>query len=95
VEDKRKDNAELLSELRKAQEALALANVSSERQRKGEEAKAIPSSQKEALLQKEVDKCMVRTPRVSRPCALRANPCVVRRAFLSVQYASRTCARRC
>ena len=69
MEDKRKDNAELLSELRKTQEGLALANVSTERQRKGE-AKAIPSSQKEALLQKEVDKCMVRIQRVSRSCAL-------------------------
>ena len=59
VEDKRKDNSDLLSELRKTQEALTLATLGIERQRKGGEIKAIPSSQKEAQLQKEVDKCMV------------------------------------
>jgi hypothetical protein len=51
-----------MSELRKTHEALTLANLTIERQRKGGEAKAIPSSQKEAQLQKEVDKCMVRVP---------------------------------
>jgi E3 ubiquitin-protein ligase BRE1 len=58
VEDKRKENLSLMSELRKTHEALTLANLTIERQRKGGEAKAIPSSQKEAQLQKEVDKCM-------------------------------------
>ena len=59
MEDKRKDNSDLLSELRRTQEALTLANLGNERQRKGGDIKAIPSSQKEAQLQKEVDKCMV------------------------------------
>lgn len=68
VEDRRKENSDLTSELRKTQEALTLANLTIERQRKGGETKAIPSSQKEAQLQKEVDKCMVRARRVSRPC---------------------------
>ena len=51
--------AELSTELRKAQEALSVANLTIERQRKTGENKPIPSSQKEAQLQKEVDKCMV------------------------------------
>ncbi|KAH9040132.1 BRE1-domain-containing protein, partial [Lactarius pseudohatsudake] len=58
VEDKRRDISDLTSELRKAQEALAVANFTIERQRKGGEIKAIPSSQKESQLQREVDKCM-------------------------------------
>jgi len=58
VDDKRKEINELWAELRKAQEALTLANLNIERQRKGGDIKAIPSSQKEAQLQKEVDKCM-------------------------------------
>ncbi|KAH9058832.1 BRE1 E3 ubiquitin ligase-domain-containing protein [Lactarius vividus] len=58
VEDKRKDISDLMSELRKTQEALAVANFTIERQRKGGEIKAIPSSQKESQLQREVDKCM-------------------------------------
>jgi len=57
-EDGRKSYVELSAELRKAQEALSFANLVIERQRKGGETKAIPSSQKEAQLQKEVDKCM-------------------------------------
>ncbi|KAI9456516.1 BRE1 E3 ubiquitin ligase-domain-containing protein, partial [Lactarius psammicola] len=58
VEDKRKDISDLTSELKKMQEALAVANITIERQRKGGETKATPSSQKEAQLQREVDKCM-------------------------------------
>lgn len=69
VEDQRKENSDLVSELRKAREALLLANLTIERQRKGGEVKAIPSSQKEVQLQKEVDKCMVRARCISRPCA--------------------------
>ncbi len=52
-----------MSELRKTQEALTVANFNIERQRKGGDIKATPSSQKEAQLQREVDKCMVRTRR--------------------------------
>ncbi|KAH8995705.1 BRE1-domain-containing protein [Lactarius akahatsu] len=58
MEDKRRDISDLTSELRKTQEALAVANFTIERQRKGGEIKAIPSSQKESQLQREVDKCM-------------------------------------
>ncbi|KAI0256288.1 BRE1 E3 ubiquitin ligase-domain-containing protein [Lactifluus subvellereus] len=46
--------SDLSTDLRKAQESLSVANVTIERQRKA----ALPSSQKEAQLQKEVDKCM-------------------------------------
>jgi len=60
-EDGRKAYVELSAELRKAQEALSVANLAIGRQRKTGETKAIPSSQKEAQLQKEVDKCMVGT----------------------------------
>ena len=74
VEDKKKYISDLSSDLRKTQETLTVANLTIERQRKGGETKAIPLSQKEAQLQREVDKCMVRTDgRISRPCALRAN----------------------
>ena len=69
VEDQRKEISDLISELRKTREALTLANLTIERQRKGGEVKAIPSSQKEAQLQKEVDKCMVSACHISRPCA--------------------------
>ncbi|KAH9176744.1 hypothetical protein EDB89DRAFT_98174 [Lactarius sanguifluus] len=58
VEDKRRDISDLTSELRKTQELLAIANFTIERQRKGGDIKAIPSSQKESQLQREVDKCM-------------------------------------
>ena len=73
MEDERKTISDISSELRKAQEALTVANLTIERQRRGGDIKAVPSSQKEAQLQKEVDKCMVRTGRVSGPCVLRAN----------------------
>ncbi|KAH9083872.1 BRE1 E3 ubiquitin ligase-domain-containing protein [Lactarius deliciosus] len=53
VEDKRRDISDLTSELRKTQEALAVANFTIERQRKGGEIKAIPPSQKESQLQRE------------------------------------------
>jgi hypothetical protein len=74
IDDGKKAFAELSTELRKAQEAFSVANLTIERQRKAGEIKPIPSSQKEAQLQKEVDKCMVsskhnlklgRRPRVS------------------------------
>ena len=73
MEDRKKDVSDLSSELRKTQEALTVANLTIERQRKGGETKAIPSSQKESQLQREVDKCMVRIGRGFRPCALCAN----------------------
>ena len=66
IDDGKKAFSELSTELRKTQEALSVANLSIERQRKAGEYKAIPSSQKEAQLQKEVDKCMVGTERGSR-----------------------------
>jgi hypothetical protein len=65
IDDGKKAFAETSTELRKAQEALSLANLALERQRKAGESKGIPSSQKEAQLQKEVDKCMVGTRRNS------------------------------
>jgi len=58
IDDGKKTFAELSTELRKTQEALSLANLAIERQRKAGENKATPSSQKEAQLQKEVDNCM-------------------------------------
>ncbi|KAI0305442.1 BRE1-domain-containing protein [Multifurca ochricompacta] len=58
IDDGRKESSDLLTELRKAQEALSVANLTVERQRKAGENKATPSSQKEAQLQREVDKCM-------------------------------------
>jgi hypothetical protein len=61
IDDGKKAFGELSTELRKTQEALAVASLTIERQRKAGETKAIPSSQKEAQLQKEVDKCMVGT----------------------------------
>jgi hypothetical protein len=61
IEDGRKAHIERSAELRKAQEALSVGNLAIERQRKAGETKAIPSSQREAQLQKEVDKCMVGT----------------------------------
>ena len=93
IDDGKKTFAELSTELRKAQEALSLANLAIERQRKAGEIKGIPSSQKEAQLQKEVDKCMVGTKRSSQLWAVRVLICVVYRAFSSVQRVGRTCAR--
>jgi hypothetical protein len=61
IDEGKKAFAELSTELRRVQEGLSLANLAVERQRKAGETKAIPSSQKEAQLQKEVDKCMVGT----------------------------------
>ncbi|KAI0001315.1 BRE1-domain-containing protein [Russula compacta] len=58
IEDSRKAFTEQSTELRKTQEAHSVANLAIERQRKAGESKPIPSSQKEAQLQKEVDKCM-------------------------------------
>jgi hypothetical protein len=58
-DDGKKAFAELSTELRKTQEAFSVANLTIERQRKAGDNKPIPSSQKEAQLQKEVDKCMV------------------------------------
>ena len=66
IDDGKKTFAELSTELRKTQEAHSLANLAVERQRKAGESKAMPSSQKEAQLQKEVDKCMVGTERNSQ-----------------------------
>lgn len=66
IDDGKKLFAELSTELRKTQEALSIANLTVERQRKAGDTKPIPSSQKEAQLQKEVDKCMVGTERDSR-----------------------------
>lgn len=63
IDDSKKAFAEQSTELRKAQEAHSVANLAIERQRKAGESKPIPSSQKEAQLQKEVDKCMVGTER--------------------------------
>jgi E3 ubiquitin-protein ligase BRE1 len=60
IDDGKKSFADISTELRKTQEALSVANIAIERLRKVGEGKAIPSSQKEAQLQKEVDKCMVR-----------------------------------
>jgi len=65
IDDGKRSFAEISTELRKTQEALSLANLALERQRKAGESKGIPSSQKEAQLQKEVDKCMVGTRRNS------------------------------
>lgn len=59
MDDGKKEFSDLSTELRKTQEALSVANLTFERQRKIGEIKATPSSQKEAQLQKEVDKCMV------------------------------------
>jgi len=59
IDDRKKMFAELSTELRKTQEAFSVANLTIERQRKAGDIKPIPSSQKEAQLQKEVDKCMV------------------------------------
>jgi E3 ubiquitin-protein ligase BRE1 len=64
IDDGKKTFAEVSTELRRTQESLSLANLAIERHRKAGETKAIPSSQKEAQLQKEVDKCMVRTKAV-------------------------------
>ncbi|KAF8482639.1 BRE1 E3 ubiquitin ligase-domain-containing protein, partial [Russula ochroleuca] len=58
IDDGKKTFAEISTELRKTQEALSIANLTVERQRKTGDSKPIPSSQKEAQLQKEVDKCM-------------------------------------
>jgi len=58
IDDGKKQFAELSTELRKTQEAFSVVNLTIERQRKAGEIKPIPSSQKEAQLQKEVDKCM-------------------------------------
>jgi len=58
IDDGKKAFAELSTDLRKLQEALSVANLAIERQRKAGESKPVPSSQKEAQLQKEVDKCM-------------------------------------
>jgi len=66
IDDGKKTFAELSTELRRTQEAHSLANLAIERQRKAGESKGIPSSQKEAQLQKEVDKCMVSTKRSSQ-----------------------------
>jgi hypothetical protein len=57
MDDGKKEFSDLSTELRKTHEAVA--NLTIERQRKTGEIKATPSSQKEAQLQKEVDKCMV------------------------------------
>ena len=59
IDDGKKAFTELSTELRKTQEAFSVANLTIERQRKAGDIKPIPSSQKEAQLQKEVDKCMV------------------------------------
>jgi hypothetical protein len=59
MDEGKKEFSDLSSELRKTQEALSVVNLTIERQRKAGETKATPSSQKEAQLQKEVDKCMV------------------------------------
>ena len=59
IDDGKKMFAEISTELRKTQEACSVANLTIERQRKAGDIKPIPSSQKEAQLQKEVDKCMV------------------------------------
>jgi hypothetical protein len=59
IDDGKKAFAEISADLRKSQEAFSVANLTIERQRKAGESKPIPSSQKEAQLQKEVDKCMV------------------------------------
>lgn len=59
IDDGKKTFADLSIEFRKTQEAFSVANLTIERQRKAGESKLIPSSQKEAQLQKEVDKCMV------------------------------------
>lgn len=67
VDDGKKMFAELSIELRKTQEALSVANLTIERQRKAGESKPIPSSQKEAQLQKEVDKCMVSSEHSFKP----------------------------
>ncbi|KAI0281031.1 BRE1 E3 ubiquitin ligase-domain-containing protein [Russula aff. rugulosa BPL654] len=53
IDDGKKTFAELSTELRKTQEAFSVANLTIERQRKAGEIKPIPSSQKEAQLQKE------------------------------------------
>jgi hypothetical protein len=58
-DDGKKAFSEISTELRKTQEAFSVANLTIERQRKAGEIKPIPASQKEAQLQKEVDKCMV------------------------------------
>jgi len=58
IDDRKKTFGQLSTELRKSQEALAVANLTIERQRKAGETKPIPTSQKEGQLQKEVDKCM-------------------------------------
>src|SRR6266403_2079770 len=65
-DDGKKVFGELSIDLRKTQEALAVANLTVERQRKAGETKPIPSSQKEGQLQKEVDKCMVSSKHSSR-----------------------------
>lgn len=93
IDDGKKTFAELSTELRKTQEAHSLANLAIERQRKAGESKGIPSSQKEAQLQKEVDKCMVGTKRSSRLWAVRFLICIIFRASSSVQRVGRTCAR--
>jgi hypothetical protein len=64
VDDRKKMFTELSTELRKTQEALSVANLTIERQRKAGDFKPIPPSQKEAQLQKEVDKCMVSSEQV-------------------------------
>jgi hypothetical protein len=92
IDDGKKAFAELSTDLRKLQEALSVANLAIERQRKAGESKPVPSSQKEAQLQKEVDKCMVSAKRDS--VAGRARPDLsIHRASSSVQRVGRTCAR--
>ena len=93
IDDGKKTFAELSTEVRKTQEALSLANLAIERQRKTGETKATPSSQKEAQLQKEVDNCMVGTKRGSPLQVVRVLICVIYRASSSVQRVGRTCAR--
>jgi hypothetical protein len=66
MDDGKKEFSDLSTELRKTQEALSVASLTIERQRKAGESKAMPSSQREAQLQKEVDKCMVGIKRESK-----------------------------
>ncbi|KAI0268772.1 BRE1 E3 ubiquitin ligase-domain-containing protein [Gloeopeniophorella convolvens] len=58
IDSKRKDWMALVEDIRRKAEALTLAQLTIERQKKAAEGKAAPPSQKEAQLQKEVDKCM-------------------------------------
>jgi hypothetical protein len=66
MDEGKKEFSDLSTDLRKNQETLSVANLTIERLRKAGDIKALPSSQKEAQLQKEVDKCMVGTKHESK-----------------------------